>query len=96
MPKRKVYTEEDILNGLEYIRSGASIEDASRRYKVPSSTLRWRMRNSPKKSGPEPLLHPKDEKQLADYVKFQASKGTPITTAWLRDTATRLANHRYF
>ena len=36
MPKRKVYSEEDLSNGLEYIKSGASIEEASRKFKVPS------------------------------------------------------------
>ena len=94
MPKRKVYSEEDLSNGLEYIKSGASIEEASRKLKVPSSTLRLRLRNTPRQTGPGPLMDPSDEKQLSDYVKFQASKGTPVTTTWLRETAARLARHR--
>ena len=95
MPKRKKKnTEENILNALDYIKSGSSIREASRRYKFPNSTLRWRTRNIPKKPGPAPLLNPDDEKQLVDYIRFQASKGSPVTTTWLLATAARLMKHR--
>ena len=95
MVKRKNYSQEDLNNAIEYIKSGSSIRDASRRYKVPNSTLRWRLSKVPRKPGPAPFLNPTDEKQLSDYVKYQASKGAPVTTTWLLETAARLMQYRY-
>ena len=37
---------------------------------------------------------PADEKQLVDYIRYQASKGEPVTTTWLLETAARLMKHR--
>ena len=94
MPKIKKYTENDIVNAIDYIESASSVREASRRYKIPNATLRWRMKNSPKKPGPVPILSAQDEQQLAVYIRYQASKGQPVTTSWLFGTATCLMKHR--
>ena len=91
---RTKYSEGDVVNGIDYITSGASVREASRRSKLPNSMLRWRLRNTSRKTRTYPLMNPNDEKQIADYAQFQANKGTPVTLTWLKETGARLINHR--
>lgn len=93
--KRKLWTNEDLENAMNYSKAGASLRDAGRKYGIPRATLACRLKNKPlKKPGPDPKMSPEDEVQLVSYIEFMANMGSPVSTRWVKQTAARLIKHR--
>lgn len=90
MPK---CTESDLTAALESVRSGRSVNAASRLWGVPRSTLRHRISGFPSKAkyaASSQRLSPLQEKHLTDWVLAQRALGFPPTHAQVREFASRV------
>ena len=96
MPKKKRWTDEEMINAIDLVKSGESIRKASKVYGVPRTTMRDRLiLGDPKKPGSKTLLTIHEEEQLVKYVKYMSRTGNPVTVNWICETAVRLMACRY-
>ena len=98
MPKRyRNWTESDMERAVKLVKSRYSKREAAHQCEVPRSTL-WDRINGrkPERQGKQTKLSTNDEKELVNYAVFMADSGAPVTPQWMRETAGRLGNERYF
>jgi len=81
MPKKSVYSEENLQKALKDINNGRSIKSAAIHYSIPRSTLHFRLSNKYVKSskGPKPILSEAEENLLVDWILDCHKKGFPRT-----------------
>lgn len=79
MQRRKKYTEENVQNALQAIRSGMSKKLASKTYKVPRSTLQFRTKfpGNKLRPGPSTALSMSEELSLKNWLIDCSKKGFP-------------------
>ena len=78
------------------VLSGGSVYKTSKKYGIPSNTLKHRIENGdPKRRGPKAYLSKSEEDNIVKYVQYMARTGIPVTSAWICETATRLVSCRY-
>lgn len=97
--KRKLYTysEESLKQALQLIRGGQiSIREASRKFRVPRTTLQDRLSGRCsdilKKTGPQPIMTTEGEKRIADWAIDIAKCGFPIKKEYLMETVTKIVH----
>ena len=96
MGKPKFKKNHDNIDyALRLISNGASINNASKVYKVPVATL-WRKtkRRETARTGPKTHLSNADEVLLIKYAEFAANMGSPVHIGWIRLMAGRIADKR--
>lgn len=90
---KKKYTKEDLINALEEISGGSSIYAASKKFKVPESTLKSRFNFKRRdQSGRKPLLEIEIETKLAHWIIESAAIGDPRTKEEVLTAAAELSN----
>ncbi|KAL2109771.1 hypothetical protein VUR80DRAFT_2036 [Thermomyces stellatus] len=92
MPK---YTEENLQNAISEVKTGVPLKSAARRWGIPRSTLRSRIKGHQARSAafaPYQRLVQEQEKALAHWIFAQAALGCPPTHAQLRGLAQRVLN----
>lgn len=79
--KRSFYGGKNLLSAVNEVSHGNSIAAASRRYSVPESTIRARIKGkySDKKPGPHTVLSETEEKNLVNWIFHSAERGFPVT-----------------
>ena len=78
------------------VLSGGSVHKTSKKYGIPSNTLKHRIENGdPKKPGPKAYLSMSEKNNIVKYVQYMARTGNPVTSAWIYETAIRLVSCRY-
>ena len=93
--KNKDWSNEGLEEAVKLVRGGVSKSLAARRYNVPRSTLRDRIKRVvPARRRGKEFLSRDDETQLANYIKFMSDAGAPVTVSWIRSAAGRIASLR--
>lgn len=83
------YSQQNLNDALDAVSKGLSIRDASKRFQVPFSTIRCKVKGIyavGKKSGPSTILTTEEEQKLVDWILFVSSKGFPYTKDMLLDS----------
>ncbi|KAJ8911924.1 hypothetical protein NQ315_016265, partial [Exocentrus adspersus] len=77
------YTAEQLKNALAAVKNGMPVLTASKTFKVPRSTLRYKVSGDRLESfgkvGPNCILGDDVEKLLCDWMKASCAKGFPVT-----------------
>ena len=82
-------------NAIDLFFYGGSVDKASKKYGIPSNTLKHRIDNGdPKKPGSKAYLSKSEEDNVVKYVQYMARTGNPVSSAWICATATRLVSCR--
>jgi hypothetical protein len=80
---QKAYTEEDLQEAVDTVRSGAlKFAEAVRKHKVPPATLCRRLKGAkPRQEANEPnqILTRQQEKALVHYIRLRGWRGEPVT-----------------
>ena len=78
-------------NAIDLVLSGGSVYKTSKKYVIPSNTLKHRIENGdPKKPGPKTFLSKSEENNIVKYVQYMTWTSNPVTSAWIYEIATRL------
>ena len=73
MPKRKRWTEEEMMNAIDLAKTGESLRKVCATYSVPRTILRNRLKlGDPQRTGPKHLLTDYEEEQLVKYVQYMS------------------------
>lgn len=90
------YTSEQLKNALEAVKNGMPVLAASKTFKVPRSTLRYKVSGDRPESfgkvGPNCVLGDDVEKLLCDWMKASCAKGFPVTRDGLCYSVQKIAN----
>lgn len=80
--KRKQYSGDMLDKALEFVKKGNTFMKASEKFGVPVTTLYRKLKNPKTKnvrSGPPTILSSQDEQQIANWIKYRAERGWPVT-----------------
>ena len=75
MPK---YSEVSLLNAIDAVKSGSSVNKAANTYGIPESSLRYKIRTDSttiEKRGRQRHLSPGEEQDLVDWIIECANRG---------------------
>lgn len=96
-PKKKLkftYTYEKLLEAIQAVKDGDTVNGASKRYGKPQSTLAYKVAGKTqleRRQGPEPQLGLKCEEMLCNWITAMAVKGFPIEKEDLIMSTTHIA-----
>lgn len=90
---RQSYSEESVSTALEEIFEGSSLYAASKKFTIPESTLRSRLKNTNegRNAGRKTVLDAETESLIADWVIQYAEMGDPRTREDLNEAAAELS-----
>lgn len=86
--KRKQYSGDMLDKALEFVKKGNTFMKASEKFGVPVTTLYRKLKNPLTKnvrSGPPTILSSQEEQQIANWIKYRAERGWPVTKPQLLD-----------
>ncbi|KAL7291555.1 hypothetical protein TKK_0014810 [Trichogramma kaykai] len=90
---RVSYTQENLEKAITAVKAGASVNEASRKYRIPRSTLYIKVYSTLDihKPGSTPLLSQEDEKKLIKWFDYMFTLERPVTKDHLINSVALLA-----
>lgn len=88
---RKQYNKEAVINGLNAVKEGLSVNKASKEFRVPLSTIQDKISGRTSllgNSGPSTILTEPEEKLLVNWILHAGRLGYPVTKTQLLDSVT--------
>lgn len=76
------YSQEQVLQALDAVRKGETVNSASKRFGIPQSTLALQVSGKTpliQIMGPKPILRYNIEEMLVNWIKALADRGFPVT-----------------
>ncbi|KYN16956.1 hypothetical protein ALC57_10779 [Trachymyrmex cornetzi] len=91
MPKEeklKIYTQKDVDQAIQLIKSGTSLTSVSHQFGIPKSTLHSKIHNKypvNARYGPPSILSEEEENYVIQWIFFCCEQGFPIKKEQLLD-----------